>query len=98
MPEHLRSTFMRFKMTLLSASLATGLLLSGWSSNMTSSAEAAAPDAKQNGGFLSKILPEQKQPVTIPAGTPVTVRLHNSISSASANPGDAFEFTLVEPL
>ena len=33
-----------------------------------------------------------------PAGTPVTVRLQNSISSASANPGDAFEFTLVEPL
>jgi hypothetical protein len=39
-----------------------------------------------------------KQPIVIPAGTPVVVRLQNSISSASAVPGQSFGFTLVEPI
>lgn len=36
--------------------------------------------------------------IVIPAGTPVTVRLAQTISSATANPGDRFEATLDEPL
>jgi len=36
--------------------------------------------------------------VTVPAGTPVSVRLQQSVSSASSNAGDSFQATLDEPL
>ncbi len=38
------------------------------------------------------------QQLTIPAGTPVTVRLQQSLSSASAVPGERFEAVLDEPI
>ena len=38
------------------------------------------------------------EPLTIPAGTPVTVRLQQSLSSASAVPGERFEAVLDEPI
>jgi hypothetical protein len=36
--------------------------------------------------------------ITVPAGTVVAVRLQNSVSSATASPGDTFEAVLDEPL
>lgn len=36
--------------------------------------------------------------VTIPAGTPVSVRLQQAVSSASANSGDSFDAVLDEPV
>src|SRR6266568_2529674 len=36
--------------------------------------------------------------ITVPAGTPVTVRLQNAVSSASANSGDRFDAVLDAPL
>lgn len=36
--------------------------------------------------------------VTVPAGTPVSVRLQQAVSSASSNAGDSFQATLDEPL
>jgi hypothetical protein len=36
--------------------------------------------------------------VTIPAGTPVSIRLQQAVSSASANSGDRFDAVLDEPL
>ncbi len=38
------------------------------------------------------------QEITIPAGTPVTVRLQNAVSSASSNSGDQFDAVLDAPL
>jgi hypothetical protein len=61
--------------------------------NTPSSAEAATKD----GGLMSRIL-LRSAPIMVPAGTPVTVRLQHSISSASAASGSNFDFTLVEPL
>jgi hypothetical protein len=37
-------------------------------------------------------------PAAIPAGTPVTIRLRLSLSSASSRPGDPFEAVLDEPI
>ena len=37
-------------------------------------------------------------PVVIPAGTPITVRTQNSLSSATAQSGDSFSATLAEPI
>ena len=87
----------------LSLSAAT-VLVTGCGSSDVPSAEAAnatAPDAQQQTGkekgFLEKLV-SKPEPITIAAGTPVTVRLQNTISSASAQPGDTFDFTLLEPL
>ena len=37
-------------------------------------------------------------PATLPAGTPITIRLQSAVSSASAHSGDSFEAVLDEPL
>lgn len=72
----------------------------------TSSNNAAAPFSSSSDADKSQ--PEKKgffgstpllpTSVTIPAGTVVAVRLQNTVSSASSNPGDTFEATLDEPL
>jgi hypothetical protein len=48
-------------------------------------------------GFLGKLMPG-REPVIVPAGEVISVRLQNSISSATAAPGDNFDFILTEPL
>lgn len=74
-------------------------IISGCSSGMTSAeaANSTGTQQHQEKGFLEKLV-AKPEPLTIPAGTPVTVRLQNTISSATAQTGDTFEFTLVEPL
>jgi len=42
--------------------------------------------------------PQQPEPLVIAAGTSVTVRLQQSLSSASAVPGERFEATIDEPV
>lgn len=70
--------------------------LAGCSSS--GSVEAAGKDqATESKGLLAGML-SPNEPVVIPAGTPVTVRLQNSVSSETATPGQSFGFTLVEPL
>jgi hypothetical protein len=73
-----------------------------------SNVQAASPATDQNGapvqvadnktpGFFGKLL-AKREPVTISAGTPVSIRLQNTISSATANRGDRFDYVLAEPL
>ena len=52
---------------------------------------------EHKGGFFSRStsVPEN---LTLPAGTVVNVRLQNSVSSASASPGQTFDAVLDEPL
>src|SRR3989449_9548065 len=37
-------------------------------------------------------------PAAIPAGTPITIRLQSSVSSAASHAGDSFEAVLDEPI
>jgi hypothetical protein len=69
--------------------------LSGCSSSMDTA--QAAENQPSRDGVLAKMFSDP-QPLVIPAGTPVTVRLQESISSATATPGQTFAFTLIEPL
>src|SRR5436853_4916776 len=76
-------------------------LLAGCGQHIAS-ASAAEPDTQQavkpdDRGFLQKMFAQSK-PVVIPEGTPVSVRLQTSISSATSNPGDRFDLVLTEPL
>ena len=62
------------------------------------SGESSSPPfamAKQEDSFLHSLVPEE---VTVPAGTAVSVRLQNAISSASNRPGDEFASVLDEPI
>jgi hypothetical protein len=82
---------MNIRYALMMVTLAALIAISGCSSSMES-AEAANNADKSKGIFSSS------ETLVVPAGTPVIVRLQNSISSASAVPGQSFDFTLVEPL
>src|SRR5690348_3936229 len=80
---------------ILSFLLPGALALSGCSSSMDTA--QAAENQPSKDGVFSKMF-SNPQPLVIPAGTPVTVRLQESISSATATPGQTFAFTLIEPL
>src|SRR5437763_17218175 len=56
--------------------------------------DAAAAPAKP--GLLAKLLPGSR--VTVPAGTPIAVRLQANVSSATAAAGQQFDAVLEEPL
>ncbi len=53
-------------------------------------------DAAANGAANSS--PQAPPPLTIPAGTPITVRLEERLSSASAVPGERFDAVIEEPV
>jgi len=59
----------------------------------TSSASTAAANS---GSGASQ--PVNSQPLVIPAGTPITVRLQQGLSSASAVPGERFEAVIDQPI
>lgn len=56
----------------------------------------AAPT--NNATDASNQTPQAPAPLTIPAGTPITVRLQQRLSSARAIPGERFEAVLDEPI
>jgi hypothetical protein len=56
---------------------------------------SASDNKESKGGFFSH---EEVQPITIPSGTPVTVRLQTGVSSATNNSGDSFDAVLDAPL
>jgi hypothetical protein len=62
----------------------------------TSSPDAAAPFSSRVASSLG--LKPEIPAITIPAGTPIGVRLQNSISSASANSGDHFDAVIDEDI
>jgi hypothetical protein len=84
--------------------LAALILLAGCSM-VSSNPQAAAPDANSSSSapFSSRaestlgVKPEIPA-ITIPAGTPIGIRLQNSISSASATSGDHFDAVIDEPV
>jgi hypothetical protein len=82
-----------------------GLLLVTGCGTMSPNPQAANPDPGSNpdaaAPFSSRVasslgIKPDVPAITIPAGTPIGVRLQNSISSASANSGDHFEAVVDE--
>jgi hypothetical protein len=62
--------------------------------------ESASKQLPFGGSEKNGLLPSKQiqQPVTVPAGTPLTVRLQETLSSASAATGQQFAAVLDEPL
>lgn len=92
---------------LLAAALLAGCSREAYQGNP----QAASPDASASNASASQPLPFKKDDnskpsgsklvkveLTIPAGTPVPVRLQANISSATAVPGQQFDAVLEEPL
>jgi len=65
-------------------------------SSTTATSEKPAEKTEKKGFFGSS--PSVPSSVTIPAGTVVAVRLQNTVSSATASPGETFEAVLDQPL
>ncbi|MHB8540618.1 MAG: hypothetical protein ACYDCD_06710 [Candidatus Acidiferrales bacterium] len=79
--------------------IATGLCLSGCSSNgnnANSAGNSSSPGGGSSGGLLSRI--EGPKPVTIPAGTDIHLILGSTITSGTSQSGDSFEGTVSEPI
>ena len=66
--------------------------------NGATPANEETPAKKTEGGILSKLGLKPPPPVRIPAGTAVSVRLGQTLSTKTAQPGEAFEATLNAPL
>jgi hypothetical protein len=84
----------------------TAALVAGCGSQIVGNPQAASSDPnsaatsnESNGSksFLGKLMPGS-DPVIVPAGEAISVRLQNTVSSATAAPGDNFDFVLTEPL
>jgi hypothetical protein len=91
---------MKFRFQVVSVLTLAAALMAGCGSRGTDQVQAAGNDANASSeqkGLLSKLLPE-REPIVVPAGEPISIRLQNSISSATATPGDSFDFVLTEPL
>jgi hypothetical protein len=88
----------------LAIPLVLGLILAGCSrreglplAEESASADQHPPfDATSDKGGISPT--GSLAPAAIPAGTPVTIHLRLSLSSASSHPGDPFEAVLDEPI
>jgi len=73
----------------------------GPSANANSNGASQAPGQVQPGNQAntpSQAATTTPPELTIPAGTPITVRLQESLSSASARPGERFEAVIDEPV
>lgn len=81
----------------LSGLLALAVGLAGCTKAPETSSENAPPGAGKSGGLLSKVT-ESSGPVTVPAGTAISVVLDQSISSKDARSGDRFDATVIEPV
>jgi hypothetical protein len=65
--------------------------------NAADAANGSLPFSAEKKGIASTsaLVPNN---ITIPAGTPISVRLQNAVSSASARPGDEFAAVVDEPI
>ena len=68
------------------------------STTADNSANSASSVPFADHGTADAAKPLAASNITLPAGTPVTVRLQNAVSSASSNSGDRFDAVLDAPL
>src|SRR5258706_13789567 len=101
---------MKAKSSLMLVPVFAAALLAGCGSHDGNSVQAASPEQNPNGaptqvadnkpdspGLFKRLL-SRTEPVTVSAGTPVSIRLQSSVWSATANAGDRFDFVVAEPL
>jgi hypothetical protein len=101
-----KTIFAVFVPAVLTAALAVGcaksMPVSASSADTSTTAAAATADATTGTsvpfGKAEAAKSNAISSITVPAGTPITVRLQNAVSSASSNAGDGFDAVLDAPL
>src|SRR5579859_2258188 len=98
-----RIPYMRLRLLLFLLVIASLVAFTGCSkpSDTETSDNSSATDTASNSGSAKKpglIERMTKQPVTIPAGTILTVRLAQSLSTKTSRSGDSFTGTIAEPV
>jgi hypothetical protein len=101
-----KTIFAVFVPAVLTAALAVGcaksMPVSASSADTSTTAAAATADATTGTsvpfGKAEAAKAMAVSNITVPAGTPITVRLQNAVSSASSNAGDGFDAVLDAPL
>jgi len=73
----------------------SGTTSTGTTSTATDSAKGSAVPGSSKSGAMERMVP---QPVTVPEGTVLTVRLNETVSSKNSNSGDRFTATVEEPV
>ncbi len=63
-----------------------------------STSNSAVPFAEKDKKNVASAKTAMAAPITVPAGTPITVRLQSAVSSASSSSGDRFDAVLDQPL
>jgi len=81
----------------LALALSVGCGLKTGSSG-SSSDNSAAPGGSASGGAASATAKATPQPIVIPAGKVITVRLNEGLSSNHSQPGQGFAATVAEPV
>lgn len=93
---------MKLRISLLILSVFALALLSACGTRLPDSANAAQPDNNSAPfGEHAAITPSKSlvpAPQVIPAGTAIAIRLQETVSSATASPGEHFDAVLAEPI
>lgn len=99
---------MKTRLLVVSALLALFVMMLAGCSHLPDNAQAAAPDPSDPSGASSLPFSSHgshsgreslaSDRVTVPSGTPISVRLQNAVSSATATPGEHFDAVLDQPL
>lgn len=76
--------------------IAAASLFCGCGMHVTSA--AAAPAGQSSMLPFHHESKAAQQPITVPAGTPIAIRMQSSVSSANASAGEHFQATLDDPL
>lgn len=79
----------------MSLLIAAAFVIAGCSGN-SGTTQAGSDTSGKSGGLLSKL--ESPKPITIPAGTDLHVIMDTSLTTGSAQAGDSFEATIVDPV
>jgi hypothetical protein len=72
-------------------------MLGGCATKSSEAEQASAKETEKSGSVLGKLL-ESSRPVTLPAGTVLSVTLEQSLASNQARSGDEFEASVSAPV
>ncbi len=86
-----------FRHVALMAFLVAALALAGCKSNPADAGQPNAADADKSGGVLSRLL-ETTKPMTVPAGTAISVVLDQTLASNQSRSGDEFDASVAAPV
>src|ERR1051325_8629694 len=97
-PEMVKKYYLITGGALAAVAVLAGMLLSRNPNTASADSQPASQPAAQSQSFFSRLSSPKPQPITVPQGTRIAVRLQQGISTERNNSGDPFEATLAGSL